>query len=105
DSPVVQQLLADDRIQLSGYPRADALIALYPFLNKVVVPRGATNFPKDQPPTDVVLIATKPAWWCARTCIPRFSTCCSTPRWKSTRDRAFFAMPTSFPPPKLSAYH
>jgi len=59
DSPVVQQLLADDRIQLSGYPRADALIALYPFLNKVVVPRGATNFPKDQPPTDVVLIATK----------------------------------------------
>src|SRR6516165_7408241 len=27
DSPVVQQLLADDRIQLSGYPRADALIA------------------------------------------------------------------------------
>src|SRR5262249_51323501 len=59
DSPVVQQLLADDRIQLSGYPRADALVALYPFLNKVVVPRGATNFPKDQPPTDVVLIATK----------------------------------------------
>jgi hypothetical protein len=59
ESPVVQQLLADDRIQLSGYPRADALVALYPFLNKVVVPRGATNFPKDQPPTDVVLIATK----------------------------------------------
>jgi len=59
ESPVVEQLLADDRIQLSGYPRADALVALYPFLNKVVVPRGATNFAKDQPPTDVVLIATK----------------------------------------------
>src|SRR5215510_7361043 len=59
DSPVVQQLLADDRTQLSGYPRADALVALYPFLNKVGVPRGATNFAKDQPPTDVVLIATK----------------------------------------------
>src|SRR5262245_41311203 len=59
DSPVVQQLLADDRTQLLGFPRADALVALYPFLNKVVVPRGATNFAKDQPPTDVVLIATK----------------------------------------------
>src|SRR5262245_31474696 len=56
ESPVVEQLLADDRIQL---------------LN----------------------------------CIPRFSACCSMPPWKFTRDRAFFAMLTSFPPPKLSTFH
>jgi TRAP-type uncharacterized transport system substrate-binding protein len=59
ESPVVQQLLLDERVQLSGYPRADALVAFYPFLSKVVLPRGAANFPEDQPPTDVILIATK----------------------------------------------
>jgi len=35
------------------------LVALYPFLTKVVVPRGVTDIGKDRPPTDVVLIATK----------------------------------------------
>jgi TRAP-type uncharacterized transport system substrate-binding protein len=34
ESPVVQQLLADERIVLSGFPHADALVALYPFLTK-----------------------------------------------------------------------
>jgi TRAP-type uncharacterized transport system substrate-binding protein len=58
-SPVVHQLFADDRIELSGYVRADALVALYPFLNKLVVPRGAINFAKDQPSSDMALIATK----------------------------------------------
>jgi TRAP transporter TAXI family solute receptor len=59
ESHLVQQLLADDRIGLSGFPHADAFVALYPFLSKVTVPRGVTDFVKDQPPTDVVLIATK----------------------------------------------
>src|SRR5215471_5147157 len=59
ESPVVQQLLADDRVTLSSFQHADALIALYPFLTKVVVPRGVTDIAKDRPSTDVVLIATK----------------------------------------------
>ena len=59
ESPVVQQLLADERIALSGFPHADAFIALYPFLRKVTVPRGVADLARDQPPTDVVLIATK----------------------------------------------
>jgi TRAP-type uncharacterized transport system substrate-binding protein len=58
-SPVVQQLLADDRVTLSSFLHADAIIALYPFLNKVVVPRGVTDIARDRPPNDVVLIATK----------------------------------------------
>jgi hypothetical protein len=36
----VQQLLADERVTFSSYARADAFVALYPFINKVVVPRG-----------------------------------------------------------------
>jgi len=59
ESPVVQQLLADDRVTPSSFLHADAFIALYPFLNKVVVPRGAIDIAKDRPSNDVVLIATK----------------------------------------------
>jgi TRAP-type uncharacterized transport system substrate-binding protein len=58
-APVVQQLLADERVALSGFPHADAFVALYPFLNKVLVPRGVTDLARDQPPADVTLIATK----------------------------------------------
>jgi TRAP transporter TAXI family solute receptor len=58
-SPVVQQLLADDRIVLSGYPRADALVALYPFLTKLILPRGVVDLAKDRPPTDLTLVASK----------------------------------------------
>ena len=59
NAPVVQQLLADERVALSGFPHADAFVALYPFLNKVIVPRGVTDLARDQPPADVILIATK----------------------------------------------
>src|SRR5215471_12657259 len=59
DAPVVQQLLADEHVALSGFPHADAFVALYPFLNKVIVPRGVTDLARDQPPADVTLIATK----------------------------------------------
>src|SRR5499433_1578499 len=59
DAPVIQQLLADEHVALSGFPHADAFVALYPFLNKVIVPRGVTDLPRDQPPADVALIATK----------------------------------------------
>ena len=59
DAPVVQQLLADERVALSGFPHADAVVALYPFLSKVIVPRGVTDLARDQPPSDVILIATK----------------------------------------------
>src|SRR5262249_41150999 len=58
ESPVVRQLIADERVGLSGFPRADAFVALYPYINKVVVPRGVGNLTKDQPPNDVTLIAT-----------------------------------------------
>jgi hypothetical protein len=59
DSPVVQQLLDDERIGIASYPHADALVAVHPFLNKLVVPRGVRDLAKDRPPTDVILIAPK----------------------------------------------
>lgn len=59
DSPVVQQLLADDHVAISGYPRADALVALFPFLNKLVLPHGVADLLNDRPSGDVTLIASK----------------------------------------------
>lgn len=59
DSPAVQQLLADERIELAGFPRADAYVALFPFLNKLVLPRGVRDLAKDLPPADVILLAPK----------------------------------------------
>ena len=58
-SPTVQQLLADERVALAGFTHADAFVALFPFLNKVVVPRGVVSIPDDRPPANVVLIATR----------------------------------------------
>ena len=59
DSPVVRQLLAADNIQLANITRADAFVALYPFLNKVVLPAGVGDMAKNRPPTDVALVAPK----------------------------------------------
>src|SRR5262249_49762306 len=59
ESPAVQQPLADERIALSGFPHADALVAIYPFLGKVVVPRGVTDIARERPPDDLTLITAK----------------------------------------------
>lgn len=59
DSPTVQQLISDERVELAGFPRADAYVALYPFLSKLVVPRGVGSLAKDLPATDVVLVGPK----------------------------------------------
>ena len=59
DAPVVQRLIADDRVRLANISRADAYVALYPFLSKVTVPRGTGDLEKDLPPSDVTLFAPK----------------------------------------------
>lgn len=57
DAPIVKKLLADGRVNLVTFPRADAYVALYPFLRKVTVPRGVGSLAKDRPPHDVTLLA------------------------------------------------
>jgi TRAP transporter TAXI family solute receptor len=60
EAPIVQKLISDEHIELYSFAaRADAYVALYPFLNKVVVPRGVGDLAKDLPPTDVILFAPK----------------------------------------------
>ena len=58
DAPAVKKLLADKRISLLEFERADAYIALYSSLRKVVVPEGVGSLPANLPPHDVPLIAS-----------------------------------------------
>jgi TRAP-type uncharacterized transport system substrate-binding protein len=59
DSPVVQTLARAPEIRLLGFPRADAYVALFPFLNKLILPRGVADLAADRPPQDTPLIASK----------------------------------------------
>lgn len=59
DAPAVQQLLTAPGISLLALKRVDAYVALYPFLDKVVLPEGAGDMVTDNPPADVPLLADK----------------------------------------------
>lgn len=59
DMPTVRRLLADPQIDVASFPRAEAYVALYPFLTKLVLPAGAGNMAKNRPPSDINLIALK----------------------------------------------
>jgi TRAP-type uncharacterized transport system substrate-binding protein len=59
ETPTVRQLLVAKGIDLVPIRRADAFVALYPFLNKLVLPAGVASLEDNRPPTDVLLIASK----------------------------------------------
>lgn len=59
ESPAVQRLLRADDVTLIGFPRADAYVALFPFLSKLILPTGVVDLGKNVPPADVPLIAPK----------------------------------------------
>jgi len=59
DSPVVQRLISAKGIDIGNFQRADALVALYPYLNKLVLPAGIFDLLANRPPADIVLLAPK----------------------------------------------
>jgi TRAP-type uncharacterized transport system substrate-binding protein len=59
ETPTVQQLLTAKEIDLISIRRADAFVALYPYLNKLVLPAGVADMAENRPPTDVLLVAPK----------------------------------------------
>ena len=59
ESPVVHELLTSENVTLQGVPRADAFVALYPYLNKLVLPAGVADLAGNRPPADVQLLAPK----------------------------------------------
>jgi TRAP-type uncharacterized transport system substrate-binding protein len=59
ESPAVQRLLADPSLDLVSFPRADAYVAMLPYLSKVQLPMGVANLALNRPPQDVTLVAPK----------------------------------------------
>ena len=57
ESPSVKKLVAAQDVVLASVLRADAFVALYPYLSKVVLPAGVGDMVKNRPPADVVLLA------------------------------------------------
>jgi hypothetical protein len=55
----VQSFARAPEIHLLGFQRADAYVALYPFLDKLVLPRGVADLAANRPPEDTSLIASK----------------------------------------------
>lgn len=58
-APIVQKLVASPDVDLLSLPRADAYVALLPYLNRLTVPAGVGDLAAHRPPTDVVLVAPK----------------------------------------------
>jgi TRAP-type uncharacterized transport system substrate-binding protein len=59
ESPAVRKLLVADGIVLATFPRADAYVALFPLLNKLVLPTGVLDLARNVPPADVTLLAVQ----------------------------------------------
>jgi TRAP-type uncharacterized transport system substrate-binding protein len=59
DAPAVRRLVAEPDVDLVSFRRADAFVALNPFLEKTVLPAGVGDMARNRPPHDVPLIETK----------------------------------------------
>jgi len=59
ESPLVHELLTTESLDLQSIRRADAFVALYPHLNKLVLPSGVADLAENRPPVDVLLLAPK----------------------------------------------
>jgi TRAP transporter TAXI family solute receptor len=57
ESPTINRLLRDARIQITSFHRADAFARRAPFLSKVDLPAGVIDPPGDLPDRDIVLVA------------------------------------------------
>ena len=57
-SPVLDALLRDSRYHLMNFTEAEALTRIFPYLVRVVLPRGAIDLQRKLPISDTALIAT-----------------------------------------------
>ena len=58
DATAVKAFLENPKVQLMGFPMADAFTRIYPDLVRLVLPKGMVNIDRAIPPEDVPLIGT-----------------------------------------------
>src|SRR5215472_15628840 len=59
DAPVLRRLLLEPSVRVLDWQRADAQVALRPYLSKLVLPRGIVDLARNRPPQDITLVAAK----------------------------------------------
>jgi TRAP transporter TAXI family solute receptor len=57
DSPILRSLLASPRVRPMSFTEAEALTRIFPYLVRLVLPRGVVDFERIVPSTDMILIA------------------------------------------------
>lgn len=57
EAPVVQVLMRSPGVRLASFSQADAYARRFPFLSRIVLPRGVIDLVRDNPPQDTVLLA------------------------------------------------
>jgi TRAP transporter TAXI family solute receptor len=57
ESPAIKKLAAAPGVRLLSFARADAYVRRYPYLSKLVLPRGVFDLAADVPERDVLLLA------------------------------------------------
>lgn len=57
EAPFVRKLIAEPGIRLLSFARGEAYVRRFPFLSRLVLPRGVLSLEADLPERDVVLIA------------------------------------------------
>ena len=57
DSPILRSLLASPRVHPMSFTEAEALTRIFPYLVRLVLPRGVVDFERIVPSTDMILIA------------------------------------------------
>jgi TRAP transporter TAXI family solute receptor len=58
DSPILQTLLKSPQYRPMSFSDAEALTRIFPFLVRLVMPRGVVDYERKVPAADVILIAT-----------------------------------------------
>ena len=59
EEPIIRRLLTAPGITTISATRADAQVALRPYLSKLILPRGVGDLASDRPPADIQLMAAK----------------------------------------------
>ena len=73
NAPLVQALLRDPTVRLMSVTQAEALTRVYPFLTRLVLPPGVTDFERNIPANDASSIADTQAVLVRRTFIQNLS--------------------------------
>ena len=97
DAPILQTLLRDSRIRIMSVTDAEALTRIFPFLVRLTLPRGAIDYEKKIPASDIVLFATTNAILIRSDLHPSYISLLAQALKETHRKRELFQQADEFP--------